>query len=481
MSDIPRHKTALSRTRLSRPVRLTLEDGLLTEESSVLDYGCGKGGDVLRLRRRGFKAEGWDPVHRPRGQRRPADVVNLGYVVNVIEDPEERMKTLRSAWHCAERLLVVSARLDGETDVNRFAACADGLMTSVGTFQKFYQQSELRAWINETLEVAAVPAAPGVFYVFRDDTLRQRFIASRYRRRVSAPRIRQSDVLFEKHRPILEPLMRFFAGRGRLPEVDELTEGPALTDALGSMKKAFLVIRRITGEDQWAQLTSDRADDLRVHLALMKFEGRPKLSALPLDTQLDIKALFGTYRKACIAADELLFDLGNMSGVSDECTAAKVGKKLPTALYVHMSALDHLSPVLRAYEGCARQFLGAVSDATLVKLHREKPQVSYLGYPDFDSDPHPPLAWSLTVNLQTFRVRQRSYVDSDNPPILHRKELFVGPEYPRRATFKRLTDQEERWGLYSETHHIGHRNGWQEVLRRWGVELRGHRLVTTKT
>lgn len=458
-------------------MRLTLEDGLLTEDCSVLDYGCGKGGDLQRLRRRGFKVEGWDPVHRPRGQRRAADVVNLGYVVNVIENPHERAETLRSAWSYAERLLIVSARLDGETDTDHFAACADGLMTTVGTFQKFYQQSELRAWVNETLEVTAVPAAPGVFYVFRDDTLRQRFIASRYRRRVAAPRIRQSDVLFEEHRAILEPLMSFFADRGRLPELDELAEGPLLIDALGSLKKAFLVIRRVTGDEQWAKLTSDRADDLRVHLALMKFEGRPKMSALPLDTQLDIKAFFGTYRKACAAADELLYGLGDMPGISDECAEAQVGKKLPTALYVHVSALDHLSPVLRTYEGCARQFLGAVDGATLVKLHREKPQVSYLGYPDFDADPHPALIWSLTVNLQTFRVRRRTYRGSDNPPILHRKELFVGPEYPRRSTFKRLTEQEERWGLYDEPHRIGHRRGWNEALHRWGVQLRGHRVI----
>jgi hypothetical protein len=37
----------------------------------------------------GYQAEGWDPVHRPEVGKRDADVVNLGYVVNVIEDPGE--------------------------------------------------------------------------------------------------------------------------------------------------------------------------------------------------------------------------------------------------------------------------------------------------------------------------------------------------------------------------------------------------------
>ena len=46
--------------------------------------------------------------------RSPADIVNLGYVVNVIEDPDERLATLQDAWHLAREVLVVAARL--ETD-----------------------------------------------------------------------------------------------------------------------------------------------------------------------------------------------------------------------------------------------------------------------------------------------------------------------------------------------------------------------------
>ena len=45
----------------------------------------------------------------PQGQKRPADVVNLGYVINVIEDPVERAETLRNAWALCRRVMVVSA------------------------------------------------------------------------------------------------------------------------------------------------------------------------------------------------------------------------------------------------------------------------------------------------------------------------------------------------------------------------------------
>jgi hypothetical protein len=45
-------------------------------------------------------------------------------------------------------------------------------------------------------------------------------------------------------------------------------------------------------------------------------------------------------------------------------------------------------PVL---EGAARELLGVVSDAAIVKIDRDRPRLSYLEYPGFDDDPHPEL------------------------------------------------------------------------------------------
>ena len=103
--------------------------------------------------------------------------------------------------------------------------------------------------------------------------------------------------------------------------------------------------------------------------------------------------------------------------------------------------------------------------------------VSYLSYPGFESDPHPALAESLTVHLQTFRLRERDYRTSRNPPILHRKETFVVPEHPLHAKFARLTRQEEFKGLFEESSRIGTRDGWEQRLRNQGLTLRGHRVV----
>ena len=95
-------------------MRLVVENHLLEDGSTFFDYGCGHGDDLARLDQLGTRCWGWDPVHRPNGERHTADIVNLGYVVNVIEDAEERAGMLREAWKHAKCLLVVSARLDLE-------------------------------------------------------------------------------------------------------------------------------------------------------------------------------------------------------------------------------------------------------------------------------------------------------------------------------------------------------------------------------
>lgn len=184
--NIERHKTAIRRKEMSLPVRCLLRDGLVSPETSVFDFGCGHGADVKLLCKQGISCTGWDPAHRPTEPKRNADIVNLGYVINVIEDTQERSATLREAWELCGKLFVVAARVNVEGRGYSKVTFGDGIVTGIGTFQKYFTQAELREYIETELGTEALPAALGVFYVFRDEELRQRFIASRYRRRLSA-------------------------------------------------------------------------------------------------------------------------------------------------------------------------------------------------------------------------------------------------------------------------------------------------------
>src|SRR4051812_39177493 len=100
---VDRHRAAIVRGGLSRPVRLALEAGLLGHETSFFDYGCGHGVDVKILAEKGYASSGWDPYYFPNEQHRAADVVNLGYVINVIEHEQERRQALLSAWKLARK------------------------------------------------------------------------------------------------------------------------------------------------------------------------------------------------------------------------------------------------------------------------------------------------------------------------------------------------------------------------------------------
>jgi hypothetical protein len=84
---VERHKTALTRYELSKPVKTLLEYGLLKPGMTFFDYGCGQGSDFRGLQALGHDAEGWDPVHRPAVAKREADVVNMGYAVNSLLTP----------------------------------------------------------------------------------------------------------------------------------------------------------------------------------------------------------------------------------------------------------------------------------------------------------------------------------------------------------------------------------------------------------
>ncbi len=265
---IQRYRTAIHRTELSRPVKSAFRDGLIDSTQSVFDFGCGLGADVELLSARGILCEGWDPVFRPHREKKPADVVNLGYVVNVIESREERTQVLRQAWQLCHRLLIVSAQVllagRGEAQVE----FGDGILTKRGTFQKYYEQGELRAYKGDVLGQQAYPAGLGIFYVFKDASLAQEYLAKRYRRRAATPRKRLSEVQFEANRELLESFMTTVAALGRLPEEDEFPEAAALKEGFGSIKRAFALVKRVSGTSEWDEITTRCTEDLLVYLAL---------------------------------------------------------------------------------------------------------------------------------------------------------------------------------------------------------------------
>ena len=112
-------------------------------------------------------------------------------------------------------------------------------------------------------------------------------------------------------------------------------------------------------------------------------------------------------------------------------------------MYVHISALQALKPILRIYEGCASRTIGNVDEVTLIKFNTDEMRISYLFYPDFDTEAHPALNTSISIYLKTRNIVYRDYSQRTNPPILYSKETFVTSDYSLQEEFAQLTQQEE--------------------------------------
>ncbi len=177
-----RQLTAMVRYGFSAPTHSLARYGFLDGSHCVFDYGCGRGDDLRGLAENGIEVAGWDPFYAPDRPIAPADIVNLGFVINVIEDPEERLAALTRAWSLARRLLVVSVMLANQ-NAPRGESYRDGILTRRGTFQKYFTQAEIRAYLVAALDEEPIPVAPGVLYVFRDKDAEQRFLVERHRSR----------------------------------------------------------------------------------------------------------------------------------------------------------------------------------------------------------------------------------------------------------------------------------------------------------
>jgi len=175
----------------------------------------------------------------------------------------------------------------------------------------------------------------------------------------------------------------------------------------------------------------------------------------------------------------MLMSLGHTELMAERCRQSAIGQQRPNSLWVHVSAIDQLDPLLRLYEGCASRTIGRPETATAVKFHVQKPQITYLFYPGFDQEPHPALHTSMAIGLRDLHVRYRDY-DLDNPPLLHQKDQLITGDYPGYSKFAKLSQQERKWGLLEDPKAIFDRRGWERCLAEHGAELRGHRVIWRK-
>ena len=228
----------------------------------------------------------------------------------MIEDRNERDSVLRDAFKHAQKILAVSAMLAGDATIGQFTPYKDGVLTKRNTFQKYYTQSELRSYIETTLNTNAIAVSPGIFFVFQDEMDEQTFsvgaaacpprMGSAHPTGAShAARFRVvTQSLFERHQELFDDFWRACLDFGRIPANSEFEFSARLRAIAGSHKKAFDILIEQNGEALFERAQKARKGDLLVYFALGLFGKRKPYSHMPAGLQRDLKAFFGAYKNA---------------------------------------------------------------------------------------------------------------------------------------------------------------------------------------
>lgn len=515
-----RHRTAMVRYGFSAPVQALARHGFIDGRYSLFDYGCGRGDDLRGLRENGIECGGWDPFYAPDESVYPADLVNLGFVINVIEDFDERLEALTRAWSLAQTLLVVSVMLENNNTphAERFR---DGVMTQRGTFQKYYAQGEIKAFVEDALDQEAIPVAPGVLYVFRDKEAEQRFLVNRYRStsrvllrdpsiriRERPPRERRDRGAerYAAHQGLLDGLWERWLSLGRKPDKTEVDDALGLAGAFGTLGKAlrFLEQRKrldlgdevVTAELEGA--ARQRLDDLRVYFALDQFERRRPYTHLDPDLKRDIKHFFGDYAAARADGMEQLMRIADTEAIAQACReAAEHGlgwlaqetdaadsstddatEAAPEADSLQLDArlVERLPALLRIYIGAAAAAYGDVQNADLIKIHVRSGKLTLMRFDNFDDQPLPRMVERVKIKLREQKVDVFCYGEEYAPPFLYLKSRFLSEEHPRFPEQVAFDEALEGLGLFDLSGFGPRPDELLDTLKRHRWEIAGFQL-----
>jgi DNA phosphorothioation-associated putative methyltransferase len=496
-SSVARHLTALVRYGFSAPVQALARYGLISPSVEVLDYGCGRGDDVRGLTANGIQAYGWDPHYAPDGPKREADVVNLGFVINVIEDFDERSEALRGAYALTRKVLAVAAMLVSQA-AQPGRPYRDGFITSRNTFQKYYTQAQLAGFIVDVLGDDPVPVSRGVFFIFRDKDLEQNFLAGRQRNvtllqrlersesaRVRIPRTDRAQVKYEANREALDALWHTWLRLGREPDPTEIDQLEPLIQAFGSLSRALRFTASLKDQTLLTRARESRVADLSVYLALGQFAKRKSYKHLESGVQRDIRAFFGGYNTAQLHARQQLFKIAETANINAACiTAAEQGLGWLVegrSLQLHTSLIERLPTVLRIYMACGAVLYGDVQAADLIKIHIGSGKLTLMKFDDFEGQPLPRMIERIKLNLRSQDIDIFEYGDQFEQPYLYFKSRYINEEFSRYPEQLAFDEKLANLKFFDFSDYGPTPRRFQELLEqnRWTIE--GFDLGRSKT
>jgi DNA phosphorothioation-associated putative methyltransferase len=363
---------------------------------------------------------------------------------------------------------------------------AFGFLTGRNTFQKYYRQEEIKELLDRALGAEAIAVGRGIFFVFKDKLLEQRFLLDRQRRiRVPiSPELRpplDRPTLAERRIEALQPLLTrlweqiLTAGRALVEEeiaADLLSE---IQSQVGSLRRAERLANSCFDVQELKAAANARREDLLVYFGLNLFNGRTRYSKLPPELQRDIKVFFENATSAFEAARNMLFSVGNFEVIEKGCQqAAEAGLGFLNqghSLQLHTSQINKLPAALRCYVGCGAKLYGDVDTAHLVKIHIRSGKLTLLFYDDFDSSPVPRLRERIKINMRSQRIDFFEHATDREQQLLYLKSRYITTQHPGYERQKKFDDTLANLGLFDFASYGPSSDDFRSTLSRAGYTI----------
>ena len=154
-----------------------------------------------------------------------------------------------------------------------------------------------------------------------------------------------------------------------------------------------------------------------------------------------------------------------------------VGKKIMGSTYLHMSVFAEGIEMPQSVKKALLLLSEAEKvDVNVVRYSKKDESVSLLLYKDFFDDEFPSLMKSWKLCAEINGLSSRDYSNSNNPLILHRKELLILNNHPQYESYQFLTQSLNNIGAFQNSHLIGRKKQWEHRLNSLGVFVKNYKI-----
>ena len=431
--EVFRHRTALKRKKLSSCMGALVDSSLVTNKSKIFDYGCGRGDDVSILAQNNFEnVSGWDPYFaKDNAIPKKSEFVSLSFVLNVIEDADERHSVLKKAFKLASKALVFSVMLEHQNTLQFAYPFNDGYLTSINTFQKYYSAPEIEALVKEQLNETPIKLGPGIYIVFKDKSLEQEYLFKRQLGLLVETKTAVKDDAGDRFaEALVAKMVKAILTFGRVPKLTELKS--KFQDEIAQARVSYNRLSRLAlSQISISDLKHVReafSAEILIFLAINRFDGRVKYGDLPEKFQIDVRAHFGSLRSANEEAERLLFSLSDTDGLISaalDAERAGQGHLIGTKFRCHSKQCENLPKNLRLFYKIGERLHRSIADTDIIQLHLETKKMAFLIVNEFEKSSLPRIHSREIVNFATQNIAVVPHQEKEQVRILFLKSALM--------------------------------------------------------